>query len=286
MLRSGLAKKRAIGIVLLVVGLALFLTYSQLPQLNDVHSTTTTQSEVQCFQGYCIEVGANASFGRRWADFSLTYLKSIAPGMTFAFLITGIVTALLVPPGSRLFPDSTWLGRTLNGVLRRDSKTSRTGLSLSMAAVVMAALVFTPVLGVSRIVLGVAGALFLTAVLGWLTRRGSDEGEERFTEPDEAGWLDAAAEGLRGWSGASIGYLVRLGPLMVGVALLGGLVVQWVSPEDVEPFLGNNVAGVVIAAAGGLLLSLPLMFEIGLVAFLLILGMGEGPATALLFTAA
>ena len=54
----------------------------------------------------------------------------------------------------------------------------------------------------------------------------------------------------------------------------------------ISTFLGNNLFGIIIAATIGLLINIPLMFEIPLVALLLILGMGKAPAVTLLFIAA
>ena len=54
-----------------------------------------------CFQGFCIEPNSDASFLSRWWDFSLTYLKLIALGMTFAFLVAGLTEVFLFPSGSQ-----------------------------------------------------------------------------------------------------------------------------------------------------------------------------------------
>ena len=51
-------------------------------------------------------------------------------------------------------------------------------------------------------------------------------------------------------------------------------------------YLGDNALGVVIAATLGLLINVPLLFEIPLVAALLLVGMGTAPAAVLLFAAA
>ena len=73
---------------------------------------------------------------------------------------------------------------------------------------------------------------------------------------------------------------------MVLAGFVSSLVIQWVSPETVGDYLGNNLQGVAIAATLGLLINVPLMFEIPLVAALLLVGMGEAPAATLLFAAA
>ena len=50
--------------------------------------------------------------------------------------------------------------------------------------------------------------------------------------------------------------------------------------------MGDNATGIAVAATLGLLINVPLMFEIPLVAALLMVGMGTAPAATLLFAAA
>ena len=85
---------------------------------------------------------------------------------------------------------------------------------------------------------------------------------------------------------ASLGYLVRLGPIMVLAGFASALAIQWVNPDTVGTYLGDNALGVVVAATLGLLINVPLLFEIPLVAALLLVGMGTAPAAVLLFAAA
>ena len=73
---------------------------------------------------------------------------------------------------------------------------------------------------------------------------------------------------------------------MVGAGFASGLAIQWISPDTVRSYLDNDVVGVGIAATVGVLINVPLLFEIPLVALLLLLGMGTAPAATLLFTAA
>jgi len=73
---------------------------------------------------------------------------------------------------------------------------------------------------------------------------------------------------------------------MIFAGFASGLVIQWLSPEVVATYLGNDARGVLIAATFGLLINVPLLFEIPLVALLLLLGMGTAPAATLLFAAA
>ena len=93
-------------------------------------------------------------------------------------------------------------------------------------------------------------------------------------------------EAFTDWGRSTMRFVVRLGPIMILAGFASGLVMQWTSPDVVEKYLGNNVMGVAIAATFGLLINVPLLFEIPLVALLLLLGMGTAPAATLLFAAA
>ena len=72
---------------------------------------------------------------------------------------------------------------------------------------------------------------------------------------------------------------------MIIAGFASGLAIQWLSPETVSNYLGNDLLGVVIAATFGILINVrcSLRYPGGL---LLLMGMGTAPAAALLFTAA
>jgi uncharacterized membrane protein YraQ (UPF0718 family) len=99
-------------------------------------------------------------------------------------------------------------------------------------------------------------------------------------------WRQVIRDGTRDWLTTSFSYLVGLGPIMVLAGFASGFAIQWISPSTVETYLGNDLMGVAIAATLGLLINVPLLFEIPLVAALLLVGMGAAPASVLLFTAA
>ena len=73
---------------------------------------------------------------------------------------------------------------------------------------------------------------------------------------------------------------------MVLAASPAGWAIQWISPDTVSRYLGDNATGIAVAATIGILINVPLMFEIPLVAALLLVGMGTAPAAVLLFAAA
>ena len=311
-------KKRAAGLVLLAVLLTLFLLFNRIPKLETVEGDLEAAAapEAECFQGFCIEAGADTTLLSRWWDFSLTYLELVALGMTFAFLVAGATEAFLFPgSSSRRFAGKGVKG-ALQGLLvgpimtlcsacivpistafRRKGASIEATLSIvqgsatmSLPALIMAAMVFTPMLSGSRIVLSVLGALLIGPIVARVVGdRGGAVGDSGVDIPlgeDNATWGEALAEGFRHWITASVGYLIRLGPIMVLAGFASGLAIQWISPDTVSSFLGNNLTGVAIAATVGVLINVPLMFEIPLVAALLLVGMGTAPAATLLFAAA
>ncbi len=322
---TGLAKKRTAGLVLLAVMLGLFLALNRFPKLDTIRGDidTVSASTVECFQGFCIETeaedGSDTSFVSRWLSFSVEYLRNVTVGMTFAFLVAGLTEAFLFPRSSgSLFASGGILRRTFKGLamgpvwnlcsaciapvsasFRRRGAGIEGAIAmvqgsstLNVPSLVMAAMIFTPMLGGSRIVLGLLGGLLIGPLVAMVVREkreepaAEEEDQPALVDEDESTWGEALIEGLRDWSKASIRYLVQMGPIMVAAGFVSGLVIQWVSPETIGTYLGNNATGIAIAATLGVLINVPLMFEIPLVALLLLLGMGAAPAATLLFAAA
>ena len=116
MFDTTLKKKRLVGLVLLALLLGLFLWFNRIPKLDIVADdlVSATAPAVQCFQGLCIDDTPESSLLDRWWDFSLTYLKLITVGMTFAFLVAGLTHAFLLPPEA----NNGWSCRGIKGSLR------------------------------------------------------------------------------------------------------------------------------------------------------------------------
>ena len=57
---------------------------------------------------------------------------------------------------------------------------------------------------------------------------------------------------------------------MIIAGFISGLAIQWVSPQAVTTWIGDDVMGILIAATLGVLINVPLMFEIPLVAAMLL----------------
>ena len=326
-------KQLAAGLVFLAVLLGLFLWFNRIPKLDIVEADLAgvTAPNVECFQGFCLESEPESTLFSRWWDFSLAYLQLVSLGMVFAFLMAGLTETFLLPPGSI---SGTWarpgvrgsLGGLLVGpamnlcsacivpvvnAFRQRGAGTEAALAivhgsstLNVPALLMAALVFTPMLAGSRVGISLIAALFLGPLVAWLAGRGragmSMGAELPAVQPptltdasfvvadgqDESSWKTVLSTGLKAWARASLGYFFRLAPVMVLAGFVSALVIQWVSPETVGQYLGNNLQGVAIAATLGVLINVPLMFEIPLVAALLLVGMGEAPAATLLFAAA
>ncbi len=320
MFDTALKKKRVIGIVLLAVILALFLAFNRIPKLDTVEADLAgvNAPQAECFQGFCINREPETGFFERWWDFSTSYLKLVTVGMIFAFLAAGITEVFLFPRSG----GSGLTGGGIKGVLRGFAVGSSMNLcsacivpiasafrnrgapvetaiaitqgssTLNLPALVMAALVFTPMLASTRIAVSVVGVLLLGPLVALLLRRQLSFSDAfRFGRADEpfpefATWRETIGTGLKDWLKSSLRYLWRLGPAMILAGIAGGLVIQWITPETVAAYLGDDVSGIAVAATLGILINVPLLFEIPLVAVLMLVGMGAAPAAALLFGAA
>lgn len=98
-------------------------------------------------------------------------------------------------------------------------------------------------------------------------------------------WRAATADVLRAWGRASLDFAVRLVPAMAAAGFAVGAVLQFAPVEQLSDTVTATVLAVVVTAAVGTLLQLPTLFEIPLVFGVLALGLGTGPAAALLVTA-
>ena len=319
MFETSLSKKRAVGSGLLVVILFVFLAFNRFPKLDIVQEDldAVTGPQVECFQGFCIEAEPDSSFLSRWWDFSLTYFELVAAGMVFAFVVAGLTEAFLFPSGT-----GSWIARgglfqgTLKGLgigpvmnlcsacivpVTSAFRGRGAGIggtvamvqgssTLNLPAILMALVVFTPMLGGSRIVVSVIGGLLIGPLVAMIAgeKRRRDEIIEAPAEMEPAPqtWGEAIREASVAWAKSTGGYVLRIGPIMLIAGLASGLAIQWLGPDTVETYLGNDITGVAIAATLGVLINVPLLFEIPLVVLLLLLGMGVAPAATLLFAAA
>ncbi len=316
---SGLKKRRIIGLILIAIMLALFLAFNRIPKLDTVQAdlAVATSPVAECFQGFCIEGPPEKSFLSRWWDFSLTYLRLVAVGMTFAFLVAGATEAFLFPKSAAWSISGTGIKGSLKGLMvgpamnlcsacivpvasafRRRGSGIETTLAITqgsstfnLPALIMAAMVFAPLIGGARIGVSFVGALLIGPLVAMVVRENERQAGAELSDlpihvPDMVSWRDAFADGFKEWVQITAGHVVRLAPVMILAGFASGLAIQWLSPQTVTSWLGDDVLGVVIAASIGIAINVPLLFEIPLVAVLLMSGMGTAPAAALLFTAA
>ena len=291
---------------------------------EDLTAATSVGASEVCFQGYCtgaaadpdLPAPAGPSLASRWWTFTSTYLELVTIGMIFAFLVAGLTEVFFFPrQGGAVFRGTGWRGTlrglatgtpmtlcsacivpVANAIGRRGGRAEsivavvQGSSTMNLPALIMLFAVFSPMLAGSRIAISLIGALALGPLValaaGQRRRAGAAAPVVDVPILDVTGWGQILREGLRDWLVASFGYLLRLGPIMIAAAMLSGLVIQGLNADTVEAVLSNSVSGVMIAAVFGVLINVPLLFEIPLVALLLVLGMGAGPGAALLFTAA
>ena len=317
---TGLKKRRVVGLVLLAALLALFLVFNRLPKLDTVEAdlAAAASPKTECFQGFCFESDPDSSLLSRWWDFSLTYLRLVTVGMVFAFLVAGLTEVFLFPEAGFHGFATRGVRGSLKGLLvgpamnlcsacivpvatafrRRGAGIEATlaiaqgSSTLNLPAMIMAAMVFTPLIGGSRIALSIVGAILIGPIVARLIRGDQQsllpvsEEAHSHEEQEASSWGQVLTEGLPQWALASFRYLVRLGPIMVVAGFASGLAIQWISPDVVTTWLGDDLVGIGIAATLGVMINVPLLFEIPLVAALLLAGMGTAPAATLLFVAA
>ena len=90
---------------------------------------------------------------------------------------------------------------------------------------------------------------------------------------------------LRSWWRASVELAYRLFLPMTAATFLAAIVRLLVPPAVVETYFGGGLLAIAVVALFGTLIAIPTMFEIPLTIGFLFIGMGMGPAAALLVTA-
>lgn len=317
--RAQTTRSRFVGILLLLALLAVFITFNRAPKLDIVRDdlAAVARPAVKCFQGFCLGTDPDSTFLSRWWEFSITYLRLVAIGMGFAFIVAGLTEVFLMPGAGKSPVSLSSIKGSIRGLFvgasmtlcsacivpvsvafRKAGRTisetvaiAQASSTINIPAVLMAAMVFTPVLAATRIILGLISVFVTGPLVAWAAGEkrpaltlGQDVWEPG--EVDKRSWREFTIDSGRQWVIASGRYLLRFGPIMVLAGLASGLAIQWLQPGIVHSFLGDNLLGIAAAATLGILINVPLMFEIPLVAALLLLGMGTAPAVTLLFTAA
>ena len=183
---------------MVAVLLTLFLIFNRVPKLDTIQAdlAVATSPVAECFQGFCIEGPPESSLLSRWWDFSLTYLRLVSVGMIFAFLVAGTTEAFLFPKTGGWGLSATGIKGSLKGLLvgpamnlcsacivpvasafrRRGSGVETTlaitqgSSTLNLPALIMASMVFAPLIGGSRIALSLVGALLIGPLVARVMR--------------------------------------------------------------------------------------------------------------------
>ena len=89
---TSIKKKRIFGLLVFAILLTLFLLFNRIPKFDIVEEDLghVSSPTMECFQGFCIQAGADTTLLSRWWEFSITYLGLVSIGMAFAFLVAGL----------------------------------------------------------------------------------------------------------------------------------------------------------------------------------------------------
>jgi hypothetical protein len=228
-----------------------------------------------CFQGFCFE--DDSSFAEKWWDFSTTYLILVWPGILLAVVVGGLTDGFLFPSGQGPAFGSWRTASTTSRARLRGSTPLAIGTAdpslaalsvgaLNAPAIAMTVVLFSPTVWLTRV--GVA-ALIVVPVVALATRR-SVVADEVVVDRQGVGhesFIAGRTSVVAAWR-----FALRLVPLFVVAAALGGLGTRYFTEAGVTSVLGPNPVGILVAVLGGLALDLPLTFGIPLGALGLIIG--------------
>lgn len=238
--------------------------------------------------------------GQAVLNFSLNYFSAVWKAMLFGVLIAGALRAFL--PEERLAGYMRGARGYLLGTLTGSSlcmcsccatpifaSLHRKGAGLGQAtafmvsspalnpfSILLIATVLSYRFAVARLLMGLAIALGVSYLLC-----------RAFGGPRVPGGEEAPSgqsSGIREWLRASWSFTRMVVPLMLLGVLAAGAMKVLLPPSVVSGYLGGGVMPILIASTVGVLLPIPTFGEIPLTMGFLQLGMGAGPAMALLIT--
>lgn len=102
---------------------------------------------------------------------------------------------------------------------------------------------------------------------------------------DDPGWAEAGRMAISNWWTSSVEIAYRLFIPMTGAMFLAAFIRLALPPGVVESYMGSGFWAIVMVSVFGTLIAIPTLFEIPLVLGFLFIGMGLGPASALIVTA-
>ncbi|MDQ4144438.1 MAG: permease [Actinomycetota bacterium] len=166
---------------------------------------------------------------------------------------------------------------------------------------ILAIFLFMPLsMGLARVGFGLFAVFFLAPFLARVHERQIPNSTTKSTEEvtsvfaqacsveqprPSPTWTDAVKRSFLEWWRQTIDGSLRLIPPMLLAGFIVGAVLQFAPPQRLSDIVGSGLLAIVATAAVGTLIQLPTLFEIPLVLGVLALGLGIGPATALLLTA-
>jgi uncharacterized membrane protein YraQ (UPF0718 family) len=243
-------------------------------------------------------------------DYAITYGKAIWQAM---------MLGLLVGSALQEFTPRAWISRLLG---RPGLRSVATGGLLALPGMMCTCCAAPVVIGLRRqgasaaaavafwlgnTVLNPATLVFMGFVLGWKWAGlrlalgvalviGCGCLVDRFAASDETDMLSARlagnAETLASTASSIKGWLMRFARLALGLipeylilVLILGATRAWLFPQ-IGPAIGNEFYWILIMAAAGLLSVIPTAGEVPIVQAMLALGIGVGPAAALMMTLA
>jgi uncharacterized membrane protein YraQ (UPF0718 family) len=256
----------------------------------------------------------------RWVAFGLNLWDANAIGMFFAVLLGGAASAALVPEVrlqnllTKRGPLGAGLGGSLGLPLFMCSACStpvsvgffRSGASLETSlGIVLGSALFNPVgifaifllmpleMALARVGFGLIAIFLLVPMIAQGKRALELEHTARRMPLTDSpikpsgldSWAAATKDALKAWWTQTLQVSLRLVPAMFLAGFLVGAVLLFAQPQTLSRFGAEGIAIVLVAALVGTLLQLPTLFEIPLVLGVIALGLGLGPATALLLTA-
>lgn len=317
--RPWVTRRTLVSIGLFAAVLAFFLTQTRLPATLLKLETSDRAVSARNRVGFAQLIDPETLPGwLQWLAYGVNLWDGNAIGMFFAMLLAGAAAGMLAPAVrlrsvlSRRGASGAGIGGLLGVPLMMCSACSapvslgfrRSGASVetSLGLIVGSAL-FNPIglvamfvalplsMGVSRVGFGLLALLVLAPLAARWARPAFGLGVAQCdlpapqAVPDQETWAEAVVGAGQDWLRASAFVAWRLGPLMLAATLVVGVVFSLVPPQTLSDRVGVGLAAIVVAAAVGTLLQTPALFEIPLVLGLLYLGLGVGPAVALLITA-
>lgn len=317
-----ITKRTAIGLVLVVALMVAFLGGSRLASVqNKQNVLNVLNAGPISFREHVSTYGVDPAVAWIYSGYNLWLGNAI--GMTFAILIGAALVALVVPRnfvekvlarrgtagsavggalGSALFMCANCATPVSMGYYRRGASLE-TALSvifasplLNIVGLVTIFFLLPSEMGVWRvaasvgIVLGLPPLIKRLAGPGLSTAPATLEREMRVVGGEDApepleSWPRALLSSGKMWGRTMSEFGWRFLPMMLGVTWGIALLATFVlTPELIRDTMGGGFMAVVVASAIGTLLVTSTMMEIPIVLGFLLLGMGQGPATAMLVT--